>query len=547
MRGRGRLAGTLLAVVVLAGAAGWVGGSLINSPAEIASRTAPPVAAPILVPAEQRVLSTDIITRGTARFGAPQQLSLARSLLKTDAGVAARLPLAGTELTEGSVVFITSGRPVFLLTGAQPAFRDLGPGIKGEDVRQLEEALVRMGFDPGPADGVYDQLTGSAVTKWYERAGFTAFTASAAQLAAVRALETDRNSSQLDVITAEDSVATAEAALAAAQGAHTRALDTVQRDVAAVTAAQARADAANRAATAEIAAKQAALDKLRTQDPGPTPEEIAAAEADLALARANAEITRLAGEREIAEAKAAEAAARADVTSALGDVRAAEKAIASANAALTVRRRQADLVASDLGLAKLQAGVQVPADELIFVASTPVRVSDVVARADQAIGPLITVTNAAVAVDGSLRLEEATLAEAGMTVVIDEAALGINATGVISRVATAPGTNGVDGFHVYFEVLVDGSPPSLVGASVRMTIPVESTGGSVLAVPVNALTLSADGSSRIQRDRNGTLEFVTVEAGLSADGFVAVKPVGSKLEAGDLVVVGFDQQGAPPP
>jgi len=542
MSGRGRLAGILLAVVVLAGAAGWVGGSLISSPAEVASRTAPPVAAPILVPAEQRVLSTDIITRGTARFGAPQQLSLARSLLKTDAGVAARLPLAGSELREGDLIFTTSGRPVFLLTGKQPAFRDLGPGVSGDDVLQLEEALVRMGFDPGPVDGAYDGGTESAVTSWYLRAGFAPFTASAEQLAAVRALESDNYTSQLDVIATKDLISTAQAALDAARAAHTRATVVEQNSQSASLAAIAMADANNRAAAAAVTSRQAALNVLVTS--GASPEEIAAAQAELDLARANADVTRLAGQSEVAAAQAAIAAARADVADALRNVSVAQKALESPNAALSVRQRQADLVASGLALAKAQAGVQVPADELIFVASTPVRVAE--ARSDPATGGLITVTNATVAVDGSLRLEEAPLVKPGMIVALDEAALGIKATGVVSRVAEAPGTNGVDGFHVYFEVLVDASPPSLVGASVRMTVPVESTGGSVLAVPVGALTLSADGSSRIQRDQNGTLEFVTVEAGLSADGFVAVKSIDSALKEGDLVVVGFDQQGTAP-
>jgi len=544
MRGRGRLAAMLLAAVVLAGAAGWVGGSQINSPAEIASRTGPPVPSAILVPAEQRILSTDIVTRGTARFGAPQQLSLARSLLKTDAGVAARLPAPGTELREGDLVFITSGRPVFLLAGAQPAFRDIGPGIKGEDVRQLEVALARMRFDPGPVDGIYDKLTEGAVTAWYEGAGFVSFAASAEQLAAVRAFEADRNNTQLDVIGAQESVAMAEATLDAAHADHARALDASQGSQPALVAAVAMADANNRAATAAVTSRQAALNLLLAESAPPS--EIAAAEAELALARADADVIRLVGERDVAAARAAVSTTSADVTSSLRSVRTAQTSLDNANAALNVRHRQADLVASDLGLAKLQAGVQVPADELIFVANTLIRVAEVVARTDQAIGPLITVTNATVAIDGSLRLEEAPLVEPGMTVVIDEAALGITATGVISRVAEAPGTNGVDGFHVYFEVLVDASPPSLVGASVRLTVPVESTGGSVLAVPVSALTLSADGSSRVQRDNNGTLEFVTVESGLSADGFVAVKPIDSALEAGDLVVVGFDQQGAAP-
>jgi hypothetical protein len=158
----------------------------------------------------------------------------------------------------------------------------------------------------------------------------------------------------------------------------------------------------------------------------------------------------------------------------------------------------------------------------------------------------MTVTNAIVAVDGSLRLEEASLAKAGMAVEIDEPDLNINATGIISRVAESPGTNGVDGFHVYFEVLVDGSPPGLVGTSVRLTVPVESTGGAVLAVPVSAVTLSVDGSSRVQRQHNGALEFVTVDPGLSAEGYVEVRPIGGELKVGDLVVIGIDQPAGQP-
>jgi hypothetical protein len=41
----------------------------IDSPAEIAARTAPPQAAPILVPAEERVISTDIVTRVLSASG----------------------------------------------------------------------------------------------------------------------------------------------------------------------------------------------------------------------------------------------------------------------------------------------------------------------------------------------------------------------------------------------------------------------------------------------------------------------------------------------
>ena len=541
MTGRGRIAGIAIGVVVAAGLIGWVVGSQISSPAEVASRTAPPAAAPILVPAEERVISADIITRGTGRFGSPQQLSLASSQLKTSAGIAARLPAPGTEVREGDILFITSGRPVFLLAGLEPAFRDLGPGLKGDDVRQLEEALMRLGFDPGPADGVYDGQTEAAVSAWYQHAGVAPFKASAEQLARLRALQTDKNSADIDVISAGDSAGTAQNSLDSAHAAYDQAQQAWQAGQAALVLAVNVANANDQAAVAAVNSKQAALSALHAA--GAPPADIAAAEAELALARATADVTRLTGDHDVGAAEAAGIAAANDVSKSARDIRSVETSLAYANAALGVRERQASSVASDLSTAQLQAGVQVPADEIIFVSSSPVRVSEVTPRNDQTGGPLVTVTNASVAVDGSLRLEEAALAKPGMPVSIDEPDLGITASGTISRVAGSPGTNGVDSFHVYFETVVDKPPPALVGASVRLKIPVQSTGGSVLAVPVSAVTLSADGSSRIQRNQEGKLEFVTVEPGLSADGFVAVKALDGALNAGDLVVVGFDQQG----
>ena len=43
----------------------WYMGSKIQSPAEVAARTAPPEPSPILVPVESRALSSDVVTRGT--------------------------------------------------------------------------------------------------------------------------------------------------------------------------------------------------------------------------------------------------------------------------------------------------------------------------------------------------------------------------------------------------------------------------------------------------------------------------------------------------
>lgn len=379
----------LVLVMVLAAVGGWIAGSRIESPAEAAARTQAPTPSPILVPTELRTLSTDVITRGTGRFGSPQTVSIAESALKGDMPrVLTGVPQKGAELAQGAVGLRVSGRPVFVFEGEVPAFRDLGPGVSGADVRQLEAGLVSAGFDPGPIDGVFDESTERAVTDLYVSAGYEAVVVSEQQ-----------------------------------------------------------------------------LDELRTVE--------------------------------------------------------------------------AELIPGTVS----SAGVHVPADELIFVTGTPVRIAELFLTLGEVIdGPVGTVTDASIAIDSSVPVESASLIAEGMVVLIDEPDLGVDATGFISKVADSPGTDGVDGFHVYFEVLVEGDPSGVVNASVRLTVPIESTQEEVLVVPVSALSLSADGSSRVQKEVDGELVDVIVEPGLSAQGFVAVEPLDGDLSPGDLVAVGFETQ-----
>jgi hypothetical protein len=422
-----KLALSLVFVILLA-VASWTAGSRIQSPAEAAARTAPPTPSPILVPVEERVLTSDIITRGTARYGLPQPISLAPSPLKSAVSVITTLPQRGAQLEEGQVLLTTSGRPVFLLQGDIPVYRDLFPGLTGEDVRQLETALERMKFDPGPVDGVFDEKTTAAVADWYSSAGYVPFTATSEQLANLRSLEDER------------------------------------------------AIAVNEKTAAENALALAAPDSKE--------------------------------------------AARREVEW------------------LTFL---VDRLTKEVEAARSKAESPVPMDEIVFVSSFPVRVQEITARiGDPASGSILVVTNNQLAIDSSLPLAEAPLVKPGMTVAIDEPDLGLQATGVVSRVAGTPGTDGVDGYHVYFEVLVDETPQRLEGVSLRLTLPVESTGGAVAVVPVSALFLAPDGTSRLQVEKNGKLEFVVVEPGLSADGFVEVTPVEGSLSAGELVLVGYE-------
>jgi peptidoglycan hydrolase-like protein with peptidoglycan-binding domain len=376
----------LVGAALLSSATTWVGAAQIRSPAEAAARTAPPTPSPILVPVVEQVLTTRVVTRGTANYGSPFEIRVVSSALKSGPRVITSLKDPGSVVAPGDVLLTISGRPVFLFTGVQPAYRDLGPGMSGEDVIQLEMGLQNSGFDPGAVDGTYDEATGRAVAALSARHGVAPVVATEGQLAETRPIE-------------------------------------------------------------------------------------------------------------------------------------------------------AGLVAGT----RAGSGVQLPADEIAFVPSTPVRVSELLAGPGAAPeGPVLKVTGSQVVIDGFVPVEQGPLVKAGAQVTIDEPALGINATGRVARIADRPGTDGADPFHVAFQVAVDDPPPTLVGASVRVTVPIESTPEAGLTVPVSAVSTGPDGASRVQRSVDGTIKVVPVRTGLSADGYVSVTAPSGNLAAGDLVVVGLE-------
>jgi peptidoglycan hydrolase-like protein with peptidoglycan-binding domain len=489
----------VLGVVAATWATSWVAARRIESPADAAARTAPPAPAPILVPVEERVLSSTVITRGTARFGVPQVISIAPSTLKQEVGLITTLPIRNARIAEGNTLLTASGRPVFVLQGPAPAYRDLTPGITGDDVRQLERALKRLGFDPGPIDGSYDEQTSAAVRDWYTAGGWDPYGATAAQLADLRTLEEDL---------AE--VSKNEIAAKAAAAAATLAVNSVR----------ANAERENRLAAAELASRNQERDQV-VLDPRQTATARAAAEARLEEAKAAVVAAQLAGEAAIQDAVDAQRVAELEARLA------SDRAARRAQALETLQRR---------------IGVQVPLDEVVFLPALPVRVEEVkVVVGDEARGPILSVTDYQLSIDTALALEVAPLVKPGMHVKVDEQALGINVDGVVKFVAPTPGTHGVDGYHIYCEVSVEKTPTPLEGFSLRLTIPVESTQGTVIAVPLSALSLAADGSSRVRVEaENGALEYRVVTPGLSADGYVEVTPVDGTLQAGQLVVVGYN-------
>ncbi|MGH2687338.1 MAG: peptidoglycan-binding domain-containing protein, partial [Actinomycetota bacterium] len=318
-----------LAAVILTSGISWVAASRIRSPAEIAARTAPPAASLISVPVEQRVLSSDVVVRGTVRYGTPLVVTLPLSALKRTS-IITTPPVKDAVLNEGSVAMTVSGRPVLVLQGAQPAYRDIGPGATGEDVRQLEEALARLGFDPGGQDGVYDDATGAAVSAWYRSVGWSALGPTEEQLTMARAGQADQFAARAEALSAQEALAAAESDLriaqeraralsrapgtlpgvpsAAALDAATRARAEQQRVQAAATLAS-RTRALEQALQAQRQA-QARLDEARTRQPPPTTAEFAG------LARAvqdAGKVVEIARDEMATAQEAASAASSADV------------------------------------------------------------------------------------------------------------------------------------------------------------------------------------------------------------------------------------------
>jgi multidrug efflux pump subunit AcrA (membrane-fusion protein) len=591
------------ALLVLVGG-GWIAARQIRSPAQVAADTAAPTPSPITAPVTRRTLSTDVIVRGTVRFGAPQAVVLATSKLKQGSNIVTRAPRRGVDLAAGDLAMTVDGRPVFVLPGSVPMHRDLGPGSRGTDVGQLEVALAGMGFSPGRVDGRYDQATQGAVTRFYLDRGYDPFGATDLQLdqlntaeaaaaqandahlqarSALERAQRGRSAAEVDrargeALTASEAVAGASLRVATAAQKLATARLTASRGGTATRDAERDATAAD----AEVAAKSAELGAARDEVELSIkrrlelPREATASERDgatLAVRQAQDAVVR--ARAALSAARAAARSARATGASAVqraqSDARIAAAELRRARSGVTLAKRQARLarrrvallarrpdVPATLGeisraterearrtraeVARLSAsaGIQVPADEVLFFPTLPLRVDAVPAtRGSTVAGRVMNVTNSRLAVDSSLSASDAKLVRPGDPVLVEEQDLGIRVRGRVSRVAATPGTNRVDPSRFAFSVVPEGGAASLVGASVKLTIAVRSTEGEVLAVPVGGLSVGGDGSSRVRVRRGPRTELVTVVPGLAAKGLVEVRPVGPELlSPGDLVVVG---------
>lgn len=442
-----RLVALIAAVAIVSLLLGIVIMQFIVSPAELAARTAAPEAGPVTAPVEERVIENTVVTRGEVTYAGAVDAQIEVAGMEERPVVTGRVPEAGDELKAGDVALEVAGRPVIVLPGALPAYRDLRVGLRGPDVTELKKALA--GFDlwaGDPGTDVYDADTAIAVGALYDRVGYAA--------------QTGGDEAQEALRTAERGVRDAEVTLGGL---------------------------GNRSGAEVTAANDALFD--------------------------------------------------------------AQEALAKA---------QSDVLPS------------LPASEVLVLSELPRRVDDVsVARGDVLQGSAMQVSGATLAITGTVGKQDADLMREGQAATFtgpdgQELAAKVQSVAAPEK-GKKPDQGGEDGedgsggdgggettdasrFTVTL-IPEDLSPEQvdvLRDTNVRLRVPVESTDGAVLAVPIAALSAGPGGEDRIElaldeadrKAEGADTVTIDVQAGLAADGFVEIASDDDRVIVGAKVVVG---------
>ncbi|MEV4108678.1 peptidoglycan-binding protein [Nonomuraea sp. NPDC049695] len=572
MRPRNLLAGVIAGVVLVAGA-GWAVSTRLRSPADEAARRAAPSASLITAAVERRKLVSTVVVSGTLEYGSPLPISLAGVVGGTsELQRATRAPHRG-RLKEGAVLMEVNGRPVFALRGSVPMHRTIAPGTKGDDVRQLQRALRRLGYG-APVTGVFDRGTISAVTRMYTKKGYEAQqptlvdrqqydTLRKAVQTAQETLATEQQTLdqgrdvlplKIKLTNAKVDLKSAERALKEAESQETTPEDETKL---------AAADAAVRAAEEKLAQAEQELAAARNPPTPPasggtsgataTPQPTASTDTSLLEmrvenARADLAAAQEARDRASEEARQAREKRLEELRRA---VRTAKEAKATAEQALRQARQlsptrlkvagaRKDVAAAKGMLAEFARtyGTSIPPGEVVFLPKLPARVEKISVKAGQQVqNEIATVTGSTFMVTGSVEATESDLLRTGMeaSIELDSGKTYKAALTAIGDQAKIPGA----------EEPPNGQQPVLLtpasakglkaGTAVTARVTVGATKSPVLVVPVAAVITAADGKARVQVEyATDKTKEVEVRTGLTADGNVEV--IGA-LKEGDRVVV----------
>ncbi|MEV8635541.1 peptidoglycan-binding protein [Streptosporangium sp. NPDC051023] len=589
---RRKLLIVLVGVLAIAGA-GWVVSTRLRSPADEAAARTPPRPSLVTAPVERRKLVSAVVVAGTLEYGSPLPITLGGVIGGGETiQRVTRPPRPGT-VKEGGLLLEVNGRPVFVFTGKVPMHRTLNPGAKGDDVRQLQKALRKLGHR-APLTGVFDPSTIAAVTAFYAKKGYEAQKPTlevrqqldtlrkAVQTAKetlvteqkaldqgndVRPLKLKVSNARQDLKVATSALATAtsqeytpeddakmEAAEAAVRAAEERLLEAEQA------LAQARRD--NESVPAPAPAPAPSASGTPAPDTTPTPKvptDTSLLELRVRNARAELETAQRAMDRLQEEAGQSREKRLTELRKAVRDARealvVAEQALRQARQLSPVKLRVAnahlDLAAAQGLLAEFSRtyGTSVPPGEVVFLPKLPVRLRKVTIKAGEIADKAVaTVTGSSFVVSGSVDSTEANLLKEGMKAVIEtDSGKSFPAT-LTARGDKAKLTVGEEKQKKEEEGTLSSEPVlitpdsmkglnGLSGAAVKARVTVGATSQEVLVVPVAAVITAADGRPRVQVEvAPDQTKQVEVRTGLTADGNVEVT---GDLKEGDRVVVNY--------
>lgn len=484
----------ITAVVFLA--LGVLVSRLVVSPGEAAAKTAPPTEGLISVPVENKKLSNNVVTRASVQYDEGTEVYLDSSTLSGSAVVTGRVLETGSQIDGGSIILEVAGRPVIALPGDLPMYRSLSIGVSGPDVKQLKQALNSIGINPGNLDSdTYDEALANAVGQLYKNVGYSA-------------PESDANAKD-NVKAANQMVESSKQEVASAQ----KALNERKQGPSQVELIE-----------AQNAVNQALLD-LNTAEP--QDQQTARGAYDLAVAQ----------QKQLLQAP---------------DTSAEQNMLAEAQRGL----KQAQ---EDLAQAEAATKPSLPVSEVVFFSNLPRRVDQVNIARSQTVSnqPFMRVSGADVVIEGSVSQVDASLLSVGMegsfklpdgseiTTPILEINTGENSSDKPSGDSENKDDSGTtetktrQSVKFSLETLTTQQLQSVMGSSLRITIPINSTDDKVLAVPAAALTVGPGGESRVEKLVSGDkTEIIEVTPGMAASGFVELKDVGDKLTLKDRVVVG---------
>lgn len=145
-------------------AAGAVTAAAIGLPHHTGTPTATDLPPGTATVTRQTIVDTDEVT-GALGYG------ITFTLAGRIPGVITKMPLPGDVVSRGRSIYRVDNTPIVLMYGEIAAYRTLGPGDTGIDVKQLEENLKALGYGGFAVDSAYTPGTAVAVKRWQKALG----------------------------------------------------------------------------------------------------------------------------------------------------------------------------------------------------------------------------------------------------------------------------------------------------------------------------------------------------------------------------------------